>query len=176
MWNDELQAFNQAWERQAKNVIATMRSLPAGGYDFRPDPGGRSLGEVAWHLAEVDAYATRAVEAGRVDGSEKIPNLERPRTVEALAPGFERIRQDALARVRPLKNADLDREVFFFGERPMAIRQILWGAMLEHSIHHLGQLVLLCRLAGGTPPGLYGPNREELAAMRAAMAAKRAQG
>jgi hypothetical protein len=26
---------------------------------------------------------------------------------------------------------------------------------------------LMCRLAGGQAPGLYGPNREEMAAMRA---------
>ena len=35
----------------------------------------------------------------------------------------------------------------------------------RHGIHHRGQLSLMCRLAGG--PGLYGPNREKTAAMRA---------
>jgi len=35
-----------------------------------------------------------------------------------------------------------------------------------HEIHHRGQLSLMCRLAGGTPSGIYGPNREETAAMR----------
>jgi hypothetical protein len=29
-------------------------------------------------------------------------------------------------------------------------------------------------MAGGTPPGLYGPNREEMQAMRARMAAAKA--
>jgi hypothetical protein len=29
---------------------------------------------------------------------------------------------------------------------------------------------LMCRLAGGEAPGMYGPNREEMAAMRAAHA------
>jgi hypothetical protein len=27
----------------------------------------------------------------------------------------------------------------------------------------------MCRLAGGTPPGIYGPNREDMAAMRERM-------
>jgi hypothetical protein len=27
--------------------------------------------------------------------------------------------------------------------------------------------MLMCRLAGGTPPALYGPTREDMAAMRA---------
>jgi uncharacterized damage-inducible protein DinB len=38
--------------------------------------------------------------------------------------------------------------------------------LLSHLIHHRGQLVLMTRLAGGTPPGMYGPTREEMAAMK----------
>jgi uncharacterized damage-inducible protein DinB len=43
--------------------------------------------------------------------------------------------------------------------------------MIFHGIHHRGQLTLMCRLAGGQAPGLYGPNREETAAMRAGTSA-----
>ena len=60
--------------------------------------------------------------------------------------------------------ADLDRKVNFF-TTPMPIREIMWSYVIHHGIHHRGQLSLLCRLAGGQPPGLYGPNREEMAAM-----------
>jgi uncharacterized damage-inducible protein DinB len=49
----------------------------------------------------------------------------------------------------------------------MAIRDIMWGFIFAHGIHHRGQLTLMCRLAGGQTPGLYGPNREEMAAIRA---------
>jgi uncharacterized damage-inducible protein DinB len=52
----------------------------------------------------------------------------------------------------------------------MPIRDILWGMIISHGIHHRGQLTLMCRLAGGQAPGLYGPNREESAAMRAGAA------
>jgi uncharacterized damage-inducible protein DinB len=71
-----------------------------------------------------------------------------------------------VARVQKLKVEDLDRTVPFFDGRPMAIRLILWGALLHHAIHHRAQLILLTRLAGGTPPGIYGPTREEMEAMR----------
>jgi uncharacterized damage-inducible protein DinB len=53
----------------------------------------------------------------------------------------------------------------------MTIRDILWDAIVAHGIHHRGQLCLMCRLTGGQPPGLYGPNREETAAMRASATA-----
>jgi uncharacterized damage-inducible protein DinB len=38
---------------------------------------------------------------------------------------------------------------------------------LFHLIHHRAQLSLINRMAGGKSPGMYGPNREEMAAMMA---------
>jgi uncharacterized damage-inducible protein DinB len=167
---NELEMFLNAWEREAESTLKLLRALPATQYDFRPDAGGRSLGELAWHLAEGDAYMSYGIDAGSFARDAKPPNIERPRAVEALAPGYERIHQEAVARIRRLKPEDLDRSIPFF-TGPMAIRDILWGMIISHSIHHRGQLSLMCRLAGGKAPGLYGPNREEMAAMRAGASA-----
>jgi len=167
---NELEMFLSAWDREAENTVKLLRALPAAQYDFRPDPGGRSLGELAWHLAEGDAYMSYGIENGRFSMDMKPPNIERPRTVEALAPGYELIHREAAARIRKLKPEDLDRSIPFFTGL-MSIRDILWGAIVSHGIHHRGQLTLMCRLAGGQAPGLYGPNREEMAAMRASAGA-----
>jgi uncharacterized damage-inducible protein DinB len=163
---NELEMFVVGWDREAENTVKLLRALPAAQYDFRPDPGGRSLGELAWHLAEGDAYMSYGIEAGQFKLDAKPPNIERPRTVEALAPGYERIHREAATRIRKLKVEDLDRTVPFF-TGPMSIRDILWIGVMAHGVHHRGQLTLMCRLAGGQAPGLYGPNREEAAAMRA---------
>jgi uncharacterized damage-inducible protein DinB len=167
MPTNELEMFMSAWDREAESTLKLLRALPATQYDFRPDAGGRSLGELAWHLAEGDAYMSYGIEAGGLHMAAKPPNIERPRTVEALAPGYERIHREAVARIRKLTPADLERSIPFFTGQPMPIRDILWGMVLSHGIHHRGQLSLMCRLAGGCAPGLYGPNREEMAAMRA---------
>src|SRR5437762_10569870 len=163
---NELETFMKTWERETEGTLKLLRALPPAQYDFRPDADGRSLGELAWHLAEGDAYMSWGVENGKFEAGAKPPNIERPRTVEALAPGYERIHQEAVARIRKLKPEDLDRSVEFFG-RPTPIREVLWTMIMHHGIHHRGQLALMCRLAGGEAPGLYGPNREETAAMRA---------
>jgi uncharacterized damage-inducible protein DinB len=166
MSTNELDIFLEAWQREAEKTLKLLRALPATQYDFRPDAGGRSLGELAWHLAEADAYPSFIIETGQFNIEMKPPNLTRPRKVEALAPGYELVHQEAVARIRKLKPEDLDRPTpFFMG--PTAIRELLWNAMLAHGIHHRGQLSLMCRLAGGQVPALYGPNREETAAMRA---------
>ena len=163
---NELEMFLSTWDREAESTLKLLRALPTTQYDFRPDAGGRSLGELAWHLAEGDAYMSSGIENGRFAMDAKPPNIERPRTVEALAPGYERIHREAVARIRKLKPEDLDRSIPFFSG-PLPIRDILWEMIIFHTIHHRGQLALMCRLAGGKAPGLYGPNREETAAMRA---------
>jgi uncharacterized damage-inducible protein DinB len=169
--SDELQTFISTWDTEAKKIAAMLRALPEEQYDFRPDAGGRSLGELAWHLAEIEAYSGFGIERGAFEIGVRPPGIERPRTIEALAPGYERIHADSMERIRKLTLADLDREVMFFTGSPTSIREILWSAVLHHQIHHRGQLSVLCRLAGGAAPGTYGPNREESAKFREKMAA-----
>lgn len=168
MPTNELEVFLAAWDREAANTVKLLRALPQTQYDFKPDPGGRSLGELAWHLAEGDAYISYGIDQRQftMGSGMKPPNIERPRTVDALAPKYELVHGEAVDRIRKLKPADLDQTIHFFSG-PMTIRDILWSAILAHGIHHRGQLTLMCRLAGGQTPGLYGPNREETAAMRA---------
>jgi uncharacterized damage-inducible protein DinB len=166
MAKSELETLIETWDREAESTRKLLGALPAAQYDFRPDPGGRSLGELAWHLAESDAYISFGIERGEFDFSTKPPNIERPRTVQELAPGFDRVHRDAVARIRKLTPQDLDRTVSFI-TGPTTIRDLVWSAIIAHGIHHRGQLSLMCRLAGGQTPGLYGPNREEMAAMRA---------
>ena len=166
---NELDMFLATWDREAQSTARLLRALPPAQYDFRPDAGGRSLGELAWHLAEGDAYMSFGIERGGFNMDAKPPSIERPRSVDGLAPAFERVHQEAVARIRKLKPEDLDRAVEFFG-RQLPIRDILWSMIIFHTIHHRGQLALMCRLAGGETPGMYGPNREETAAMRASAA------
>ena len=162
----ELERLLDTWNREAEKTLKLLRALPTSQYDFRPDAGGRSLGELAWHLAEGDAYMSFGIENGQFAMDMKPPNIERPRSVEALVPGYERVHKEAVARIEKLTPDDLDREIPYFSG-PSAIRTILWDMVIVHGAHHRGQLSLMCRLAGGEAPGLYGPNREEMAAMRA---------
>jgi uncharacterized damage-inducible protein DinB len=165
---NELDRFRAVWEMEAGLTTKLLEALPATQYDFRPDAGGRSLGEMAWHLSEIEGYISYGISKGAVTFQEAPPNLQRPRDVKLLAPGYRRVHEEAVARLADLTEAQLDRELPF-ADRRMLLRDMLWGGILMHLIHHRGQLSLLCRLAGGTPPGIYGPNREETVAMRERM-------
>ena len=129
------------------------------------------MGELAWHLAEVDAYTSFGIERGAFEMGVRPAGIERPKTVPELATGYARIHADASEKLRKL-SPDLDRKLIFFTGEEVPIRTILWSALLHHHIHHRGQLSVLCRLAGGVCPAPYGPNREQMAIMREKMAAK----
>jgi uncharacterized damage-inducible protein DinB len=166
--SNELETFLRVWDKEADKTLALIRALPEGSYDFRPDPSGRSIGEMAWHLAEGDAYMSAGIAAGKLDmTAPKPPGIERPRTIAALAPGYARVHAEAKARLQQLEPEALGRKIPFFDGTQWSIGEVLWEALLFHHIHHRGQLSTLCRLAGGCSPGMYGPNREEMAAMRA---------
>ncbi len=170
MARDELKHFIEVWDNEARKTIGLLEALPTGQYDFRPWKDGRSLGELAWHLCEVEAYPTYGIQVGRLDLDTKPPGLERPREVAALAPGYARIHGDALIRVRRLKLEDMENKLPNFDGSPVKVSDILWSGLLLHLMHHRGQLVTFTRLAGGKPPGMMGPTREEMAAIAEKMA------
>jgi uncharacterized damage-inducible protein DinB len=158
--SNELERFTEIWEREAGKTVRLLEALPPKGYDFRPDPDARSLGELAWHLAEAEGYGTFAIEQGGFSRHPRPPGIERPRTIRELSDGFARIHRDALARVQNLRVDNLDRSITSFNGEPIKVRDVLWDFMLLHGIHHRGQLVVMCRQAGGRPPALFGPTRE----------------
>jgi uncharacterized damage-inducible protein DinB len=161
-----LAAFLSAWNLEAERTLEVLGALPADQYDFRPDPQGRSIGELAWHLSEIDACLSLGVAQRRFRLEDEPPGLARPREVALLASGYQRIHEEAVARLSLLGDAGLDATVTYFDGRNMKIREVLWDSLLHHLIHHRGQLVMLCRLSGGKPPGLFGPNREDMMEIR----------
>jgi hypothetical protein len=107
----ELQQFSAQWKHESNETLGLMRALPPDEYDFRPDPGGRSLGELAWHLAEVDAYVSTGIDRGEFKFDVKPPNIERPRSLRAFPSAFRVVPEDAIARIARLDREDLRREI-----------------------------------------------------------------
>ena len=171
---NEIDTFRALWNSEAHSTTRLLEQLPADQYDFRPDPKGRSIGELAWHLSEIDACLSFGIAEGRFRYEDDPPDLKRPREIRLLAPGYRRVHEQAVARLENLENDQLDDPVTFFDGRQLTIRDVLWSELLHHLVHHRGQLALMCRMAGGTPPGLYGPNREEMQAIRSNMEAAKA--
>jgi uncharacterized damage-inducible protein DinB len=160
MSQHEIDQFIAVWDRESSLTRNLLQTLPQDQLDFRPDPQGRSLGELAWHLVGIEAIFSSIAKSRNFGGP--TPAGDRPRTVAELVAGYDRIHREAVERVRGIAPEDLDREFPFFGGQTISVRNVLWYPLLHHSIHHRGQLMMMVRLAGGVPSRVYGPNREEM--------------
>ena len=168
----EIETFREVLDREAQKAHQVILSIPPDRYDFKVDPDGRSIGQLAWHLSEIEGCISFDVEGGcDFSYAHEVPNMKRPTDVASLARGYKRVHDEAMARLSKVTNEDLDREVTFADGRRMTLRDVLWNEIVHHLIHHRAQLVLMCRQAGGQPPGMYGPNREEMKTMIARMQA-----
>ena len=165
----EMDTFRSLWSSEADRTLRVLKALPPDQYDFRPDPKGRSIGELAWHLAEIDGCLSFGIAKGQFNYDDHVPDLKRPREIKELAPGYRRVHEQAVARLNNVDDEMLDDQITFSDGRPMTIRDVLWDELLHHLIHHRGQLTLMCRMSSGAPPGLYGPNREEMKELMARM-------
>jgi uncharacterized damage-inducible protein DinB len=128
----------------------------------------RTLGDLAWHLA--GSFSAFLHTAGlQFEG----PSFEnQPTSAAAIADTYRRV-NDAVLTALPQQWTDekLQEPINLFGAINTTYGGVL-NLLIRHQIHHRGQMTILIRQAGLVAPGIYGPNEEESAAMRAARAQK----
>jgi uncharacterized damage-inducible protein DinB len=161
----EIDEFVAMWDAESAITTRLLQTLPAGRLDARPYAEARSIGEVAWHLAELEAIMS-TIAAERHFQVSMPAGLERPATAAEIADGYQRVHRESVARVRAIDPATLGVEFPFFGGGTIRVRDVLRFALLHHLIHHRGQLMMLIRMADGIPARVYGPNREDDVARR----------
>ena len=151
--------FTNAWQGESGSTLKLMQALTDESLGQQVSPEGRSLGRLAWHI--VQTLGEMGGHAGlTIDGAnEKTPQ---PAGAAAIAVAYQ---AGAAALEKAVtttwKDADLPVEIDMYGEkwtRAMTLR-----ALIQHEVHHRGQMTVLMRQAGLKVPGIYGPAREEWA-------------
>jgi uncharacterized damage-inducible protein DinB len=155
--------FVQDWARESGLSLKVERALSDGSLPQKADPESRTLGQLAWHMVGMIGATGTAVGL-EIDAPAR--GTEAPASAGAIANAYEKAAASLGEQAaRKLKDEQLSTEIQLFG-RPM---QVSWAlhSLVRHQIHHRGQIMILMRQAGVVPPGVYGPTREESAAMRA---------
>jgi uncharacterized damage-inducible protein DinB len=117
-----------------------------------------SLGRVAWHIVTAIRGMTEPTGLAFVAESEDFPV---PPSAKFIADSYSQASEsffNAVVSQWP-NNEVLDETVNFFG-REMRIGMVL-QFLIQHQIHHRGQMTVLMRQAGLSVPGIYGPSKEE---------------
>jgi uncharacterized damage-inducible protein DinB len=158
--------FVEDWQQEKALTVKVLEaltdvSLKQAVSDAQP----RMLGDLGWHLVgAIDVF----LGAGglRFEGPDyKLPT---PASAMEIVESYRRMSDSAVAALKQQwTDSKLSEGLLLFGFMNTTYAGLL-NMLVRHQIHHRGQMTILMRQAGVVPPGVYGPNEEESAAMRAA--------
>jgi uncharacterized damage-inducible protein DinB len=153
--------FLEDWKKESDATLRILGNLTDASLPQRVGPEGRTLGFLAWHLTltlgEMGAKAGLQI----VSPPEDCPE---PSVAAAIVAAYKAASRSLAQRVREDWRDDmLADELQMYGSTWR--RGDVLDSLVHHQIHHRGQMTVLMRQAGLVVPGIYGPAREEWAAM-----------
>jgi uncharacterized damage-inducible protein DinB len=157
------------FNHEAANTHRVLERVPDERFGWSPHPKSGTMGWLAAHLADMGQWAATALESDSFDvlppdkPAPQPPPL--PKTLSELLGRFDTnlaAAQRALAKatdeqmLAPWALLRSGQEIF-----RMPRVAVLRGMVLNHMIHHRGQLTVYLRLNDAPVPGLYGPSADE---------------
>jgi uncharacterized damage-inducible protein DinB len=153
-----------------REVAATRRVLervPDGSLDWRPHPKSMTLGALASHLGELGhwGHATGSLAGVDLEQMRRPPDWVPPTTLAALLEAFDRQMAAARAALAGKSDAELmapwtlrrGAQEFFTMPKATCLRTFV----MNHLVHHRGQLTVYLRMLDVPLPSIYGPSADE---------------
>src|SRR5688572_10879736 len=158
------QALIPELKYEASSTKRLLERVPAEKFDWKPHEKSMTLGRLASHVAEIPDWMTVALTTDELDFAKGGYKPTIPTTKEELMEKFEKSYSKALETLQAaddetlkgnwtLKNGD---HTIFTLPRVATLRSFV----LNHLIHHRGQLTVYLRLLGIPVPGMYGPTAD----------------
>jgi uncharacterized damage-inducible protein DinB len=156
-----LEDFVVIWGHESAKTHLILGALTDASLTHRVTPDGRTLGYLGWHLSSTIREMLNLAGIPTQGPAYDEPAPARAREiVGAYATAAGSVGPAVLGAWR---DADLARDVPMYG-RIWSGHDVL-ERFLFHEIHHRGQMTVVMRQAGLRVPGIYGPAREEWAAL-----------
>ena len=144
-----------------------LERVPEGDFAWKPHDKSMSLGGLATHLSHIPHWSQAIIEQAELDMTGIPPDATPtiPATRQELLERFDRNVRDARARIAGASDADV-MAVWTFkkaGETVFSMPRIaaLRSFLMNHSVHHRGQLSVYLRLRNVPLPAMYGPTADE---------------
>lgn len=157
----KIEDFQRDWTYEAEQTAKLFRNLTDESLGQKVTEDGRSLGFLAWHLAQ-----TLGEMPGHVGLTVDAPSLESgvPTSANEIVTAFETAANSVKEVVgKNWTDEDLEIEDAMYGETWKRGLTLLY--LMLHQAHHRGQITVLMRQAGLPVVGIYGPAKEEWEAM-----------
>lgn len=161
-----IDALLPEYDREMGLTRRALERVPDGQFDWKPHPTSVTLGRLAEHLAELPLWGTMTMTRSELDmATPRPPDYQRPATREAVLAMFDANlktgRGHLVGKTDPeffapwtLKTGG--KEVF-----TMPKVAVMRNFVLNHMVHHRGQLTVYLRMLGVPVPSIYGPSGDE---------------
>ena len=143
--------------------MKALERVPQAKLDWRPHPKSRTLGELAQHVASLPSAAARGLREGKREMAGGPPPSP---PAGDFAATFKKAVEDFKNAVAPMSDAQLQSETFSFTMNGNPVRTFpkavfLRNVVMNHFIHHRGQLTVYLRLLDIPVPAIYGVSADE---------------
>lgn len=147
--------FIADWTASANGTVQVLESLTDEKLGQAIVEGHSTLGWIGWHLATSPAFfAGIAGLKVRPATDKTAENISAAEIVQA----YKTIAENIAEAAKSLTDATLSETVNQFGKE-MTKGSIL-GMLIQHQVHHRGQMTVLLRQAGLPVPAVLGPTKE----------------
>jgi uncharacterized damage-inducible protein DinB len=155
-----IEPFLDYFQRVHERTRRVLDCIPPEHLEWTHRPGAFTFGDLIRHLGAIERWMFAENAQGK-------PSLypghgrELADGPEAVLGYFERMHAEAMAVFRSLTPEDLARRCETPGGAAIAVWKWL-RSMVEHEIHHRGQIYLMLGILGVPAPPLYGLTSEEV--------------
>ena len=139
------------WAEVRKGLYQALDKLTGAELDFVPRQGLWSLGTVARHIANAEEGWFRYVVTRELPQWPGEYTAEAYSTVASIKSLLAEVHARTEAYLTGVDIADLDRVLELPWSEQLSLRQIIWH-VLEHEIHHRGEIYLMLGLMGLEAP------------------------
>jgi len=162
------QSMLPEFEQEITNTRKVLERIPDDKWTWKPHEKSGTLGWLASHVGTVPGWLTMTLNTESLDYAPVDGPTYTPPTIETskqLLAAFDKEVAEARAALTKASDQDLmqnwsllagGKEIFKM-PRVSCIR----GMIMNHLIHHRGQLTVYLRLLNVPVPGLYGPSADE---------------
>ena len=164
------QALLPEFDHEMANTRKTLERVPEDKFGWKPHEKSMSMGRLATHVAELTGWVATTLETESLDFAPPGAPPYQPK-IAASRPGLLAIFDKNAAAARAALAAAGDAQLMVTwtllggGKTIFSMPRVavLRGMVMNHLIHHRGQLAVYLRLNDVPVPALYGPSADEQA-------------